>query len=444
MKTNKQKYLSILVVLIMIFTMIPNYALAVPDDGKSQQTQCTHVHTDTCTPKEATPGTPCDKACSEVDTEGKTVHSTDCSFKEATEAVTCEHFPGDNCSPKDSESELGKPESAPGLPEEPSKAPEFKDDTVAVIGNKEFKSLKAAFNEAYALGFEPITIHLVKSTTVSSTLVIPMLSDFTLATLPSQTENLTVTVDSASSSNFDEFFKVEPQGKFTINGNLTIDGSNCSSTISHNARFVTNHGNFNLVNGTLKTAYSGNGVTSCGDDAVFNMSGGTITGVTGRNYNGAVKVCCNGTFNLSGGQITKNSVSNIEGGAGVLLAGALEGSNMYASGGATFNMSGGEITHNQGWYAGGVLLYGQHPSKLCKMTMTGGLIGNNTAISTVPRVSSAGGGVYSLLNSQFTMLGGTISDNSVTGGGYGGGVATFDGFDHSNRAGFTMEGGTIT
>ena len=148
---------------------------------------------------------------------------------------------------------------------------------------------------------------------------------------------------------------------------------------------------------------------------------GTIThgtDSTGTTYNGCGVSMYSGTFNMYGGAITNNSCG-------------LSGGGVYVERG-TFNMSGGEISGNtSGEYGGGIELY-----KKSDFTMTGGSISQNKAEN-----GYYGGGIDVSSGSTFTMNGGTITGNtSYTGGGVYVGTAVEN---YGNNT-FNMNGGTIT
>lgn len=164
------------------------------------------------------------------------------------------------------------------------------------------------------------------------------------------------------------------------------------------------------------TTYNGCGVVVGG---TFNMYGGKITGNvrTGYETGGGVFVSY-GIFNMYDGEITNNSCGSSGGG-------------VYVERG-TFSMSGGEISGNtSGEYGGGIELY-----KKSDFTMTGGSISQNKAEN-----GYYGGGIDVSYGSTFTMNGGTITGNtSCTGGGVYVGTAVEN---YGNNT-FNMNGGTIT
>lgn len=164
------------------------------------------------------------------------------------------------------------------------------------------------------------------------------------------------------------------------------------------------------------TTYNGCGVVVGG---TFNMYGGNITGNvrTGSGNGGGVLVSY-GIFNMYDGKITNNSCGSSGGG-------------VYVDRG-TFNMSGGEISSNtSGESGGGIELYNKSD-----FTMTGGSISQNKAENDC----CYGGGIDVSYGSTFTMNGGNITANeSWKGGGVYVGEETSNG-----KNTFTMNGGTIT
>ena len=163
------------------------------------------------------------------------------------------------------------------------------------------------------------------------------------------------------------------------------------------------------------TTYNGCGVVV--GVGTFNMYGGKITNNSCGSSGGGVYVA-NGRFNMYDGKITNNSCGSSGGG-------------VYVDRG-TFNMSGGEISGNtSGEYGGGIELY-----KKSDFTMTGGSISQNKAEN-----GYYGGGIDVSYGSTFTMNGGTITGNtSCTGGGVYVGTAVEN---YGNNT-FNMNGGTIT
>jgi uncharacterized protein YjdB len=221
-----------------------------------------------------------------------------------------------------------------------------------------------------------------------------------------------------------------------ITGNSNSSYSYGSKSYTGGGVYVGDNGIFIMTGGTI----SGNTVTytadysSCAGGGVyvggqnspsFTMKGGTISGNTaiyigsnGRSYGGGVYVQKNAAFTMEGGTITKNTADS---GGGVNFGG---GNYPSGSGDPTFIMKGGTISENTAEIGGGV--YSEHGP----FTMESGTITKNAA-------GYGGGGVSSM--GIFTMKGGTISENTAgceEWGGTGGGVDVY--------GPFTMEGGFIT
>ena len=176
-------------------------------------------------------------------------------------------------------------------------------------------------------------------------------------------------------------------------------------------------GSGTITHGTDSTGTTYNGCGVSMYSGTFNMYGGAITNNSCGSSGGGVYVE-RGTFNMYGGAITNNSCG-------------LSGGGVYVERG-TFNMSGGEISGNtSGEYGGGIELY-----KKSDFTMTGGSISQNKAEN-----GYYGGGIDVSSGSTFTMNGGTITGNtSYTGGGVYVGTAVEN---YGNNT-FNMNGGTIT
>ena len=206
-----------------------------------------------------------------------------------------------------------------------------------------------------------------------------------------------------------------------LNGKTVQAGGDFDAiTIGNDVTFTltdcTNNGKITHVNGK-----KGRGVcmTDNNDyDATFNMYGGNIVGnATTADYQSGVGVLAHGTFNMYNGNISDNhgSVGWIHGG-GVQFTG-------------TFNMYNGIITGNSCTRGGGGVnadpgyIKGKYTAS--NFTMYDGIISNNTSSA------NPGGGMSA--NGDFTMHGGSITNNKAT---VGGGV--YGGYR------FTMTGGSIT
>ena len=283
--------------------------------------------------------------------------------------------------------------------------------------------------------------------------------------------------------------KDQPVFEVVSGGTLTLTdcGSAGKVTSAYNGGGVeVNGGEFNLYGGkiTKNTATNGGGVKVTGgtvnmyggeiadnkaagsaegtgngggvyvSGGTFNMRGGSITNNTtevsakGEGNGGGVYVHANGTFNLyDGGSITNNKANKY--GGGNKGGGVYVGS--YSQAG-TFHMYGGKITNNTATqYGGGVYVYegtfdmdegeisgnttsgpggGVRVSRVnCTFTMRGGEIKDNTA--------SSGGGVSVVDQGEFTMCGGSITNNKATGNGGGVSMNLVGKFTVSGKANIT-------
>ena len=225
-------------------------------------------------------------------------------------------------------------------------------------------------------------------------------------------------------------------GTFEMHGG-TIIGNNGGGVK------VENSGTFTMSGGAIKynKADNGGGVYFKGDE--FKLSGGEISNNKAANSGDANGggVCVEaGRFTMSdSAKITNNTVAagdrNSSYGGGVyfngnkflLSGGTISGNNVSGNAGrgggvyvknGTFTMSGGEISGNivspsntgNSGMGGGVYVYSG------TFNMSGGEISGNTATNKNGS-SGSGGGVYNF--SKFNMSGGTISGNTaaVSGGG---------------------------
>lgn len=209
----------------------------------------------------------------------------------------------------------------------------------------------------------------------------------------------------------EELFRVEKGASLTFDGDLTFEGGITTSN---------NKGNIVNVSGAfyLKRAV---------------LTSGTIKEC---DVSGAVLLTDGATFEMSGGVIEK---FNIDGSKSTLTAPVVVGSE------AVFHMTGGEIRNNRNTTAnnaaGGVLVYTWNNDPTATMTMSG------DAKITGNQSWAGGGGMYLVGNTDVTISGGTISYNAAKGK-HGGGVcvAGADGGSNGEKdiTKFTMNGGEIS
>ena len=192
-------------------------------------------------------------------------------------------------------------------------------------------------------------------------------------------------------------------------------------------------GRFEMTGGTIANNNSWDTMTDCGggvavrgENASFSMTGGKITGNTGR-CGGGVNIYGGASFEMTApAEISRNTanVHNAGWGGGV-----------YVEWGS-FLMHSGTISGNaaQNW-GGGIVVSGQAkdwvpiPDKLGTFLMEDGTISGNAA-------KQGGGGVdIDRSNAEFTMTGGRITNNTAKNGG---------GVNLEESANFIMTGGTIS
>ncbi|MBR6891429.1 MAG: leucine-rich repeat protein, partial [Clostridia bacterium] len=146
-----------------------------------------------------------------------------------------------------------------------------------------------------------------------------------------------------------------------------------------------------------------------------NMDGGEISGNTGV-YGGGIQICGSGAvFNMTGGRITGNrTIASKESYGGGVNVGS----------GATMNLSGGVVEKNEvygvnsavGGHGGGIAV-GADVSGMCqgaRLVMTGGKVDGNVS-------AESGGGIFVQTNCTANITAGQITNNTCNGGEYGGG-----------------------
>ena len=216
-------------------------------------------------------------------------------------------------------------------------------------------------------------------------------------------------------------FYVEFGKHLTIIGNgtgtLTLnDKSNGPQTLK-TLIMIGDTGYFTLgVGGILanNTADRGGAVYMTG--GTFTMEGGTIANNT-ADHGGAVYMA-GGTFTMKGGTIANNTATSESTGGGAV----------YMTGGI-FTMSGGTIANNTATSGFGGALSVDGSNNEVRITLSGtAKISNNTATN--------GGGVY-MTGGRFTMIGGTIANNTATSG--FGGALSVDG-SNNNVVDITLSG----
>ncbi|MBQ6342357.1 MAG: InlB B-repeat-containing protein [Anaerolineaceae bacterium] len=214
------------------------------------------------------------------------------------------------------------------------------------------------------------------------------------------------------------------EGGLTLTGNGKLTGG--SSSDKGGAVYL-NGGSLTLISGTITGNSSGRGGAVYAENkAVFTMEGGIISGNSGTSSGGAVYLNIGGSDTASGSSF-------------LMKGGTISGNSTTGSGGAvyanlsTFTMEGGAILGNTASSGGAVYLRGS--SGYASFTLKDGEISGNMA------ATGSGGAVYTDINSEFIMEGGTLSDNEAAQ--HGGAVYASDGRGTAATS-FTMKGGTIS
>lgn len=264
-------------------------------------------------------------------------------------------------------------------------------------------------------------------------------------------------------------FLVEEGARLTIDG-ITLDGGDVALQAGGHgiAALICCNGQLFMQSGVLTGAIvpgmNSGAVLVSGENAVFEMHGGTITRnhIAAKDVSGTVMVNRAAQFHLYAGSITGNictagSTASVT--AGVMVVSDYTGTPPNSE--ALFYMHGGEISENitsggSRASGGGVYLYGPDWSgegswsRYARMVMDGGVICGNSTVY-------GGGGVFAFGLASFTMNGGRIENNTATAG-MGGGVCVYDGLKDQGLndseiasysrayglAAFTMNGGAVT
>jgi len=214
------------------------------------------------------------------------------------------------------------------------------------------------------------------------------------------------------------YLRLQNGATLTVNGTVNARGAGDFGKGWVDGGLCTEDGSTTVINGsgTINLKSKGNllSIWGGGKGQKLTLDGVTLVGVA-DNDRSLVNVSEGGEFILKNGRITGNTNNDGCGGVGVWKA--------------TFTMEGGEISGNtsSGGGSGGGVAIGEGSVFILK---SGKITGNNN--------TSDGGGGVSVWKATFTMEGGEISGNTLSGGGSGGGVAIGEG------SVFTLKSGRIT
>lgn len=230
-------------------------------------------------------------------------------------------------------------------------------------------------------------------------------------------------------------FVVEPGGKLSLTGALTLGGWNNTGSILVNHGKTTIDGNVVIEKSTLEGDSMGV-IEDNGSSAELILENGTIQNHKIRGaLSASIRVTEGASFTMNGGTIQDNianTSSSDSSSPAVLLLGA-----------STFTMNGGSICNNSGQCGTAVYLTASSNAAKARFTMNGGTLSNNESRSYTPN-STPTGAVFVKYSAEFVLNNGTITGNCAHGGA-GGGVAVMDELPtEEHGTAFTMIGGTIS
>lgn len=235
--------------------------------------------------------------------------------------------------------------------------------------------------------------------------------------------------------NLANLFVVEEGGELSLTGALTLGGWNNTGSILVNHGKTTIDGNVVIEKSTLEGDSMGV-IEDNGSSAELILKNGTIQNHKIRSaHSASIRVTKGASFTMNGGTIQDNianTPSSDSSSPAVLLLGA-----------STFTMNGGSICNNSGQCGTAVYLTASSNAAKARFTMNGGTLSNNESRSYTPN-STPTGAVFVKYSAEFVLNNGTITGNCAHGGA-GGGVAVMDELPtEEHGTAFTMIGGTIS
>lgn len=249
------------------------------------------------------------------------------------------------------------------------------------------------------------------------------------------TANTNCNIFGNKDKNLTNLFVVEEGGELSLTGALTLGGWNNTGSILVNHGKTTIDGNVVIEKSTLE----GNDVgviEDNGSSAELILENGTIQNHKIRGaLSASIRVTEGASFTMNGGTIQDNianTPSSDSSSPAVLLLGA-----------STFTMNEGSICNNSGQCGTAVYLTASNNAAKACFTMNGGTLSNNESRSYTP-YSTPTGAVFVKYSAEFVLNNGTITGNCAHGGA-GGGVAVMDELPREEHGtAFTMIGGTIS
>lgn len=249
------------------------------------------------------------------------------------------------------------------------------------------------------------------------------------------TANANCNIFGNKDENVKNLFVVEPRGELSLTGALTLGGWNNTGSILVNHGKTTIDGNVVIEKSTLEGNDMGV-IEDNGSSAELILENGTIQNHKIRGaLSASIRVTEGASFTMNGGTIQDNianTASSDSSSPAVLLLGA-----------STFTMNGGSICNNSGQCGTAVYLTASSNAAKARFTMNGGTLSNNESRSYTP-YSTPTGAVFVKYSAEFVLNNGTITGNCAHGGA-GGGVAVMDELPtEEHGTAFTMIGGTIS
>lgn len=288
-------------------------------------------------------------------------------------------------------------------------------------------SLQQAVDQANG----PVTIEIEKNICLNAPVTIAKGKQVEITANANENYNLFGNKD----NNLTNLFVVEEGGELSLTGALTLGGWNNTGSI------LVNHGKTTIDGDVVieKSTLEGNDVgviEDNGSSAELILENGTIQNHKIRGARSAsIRVTEGASFTMNEGTIQDNianTSSSDSSSPAVLLLGA-----------STFTMNGGSICNNSGQCGTAVYLTASNNATKARFTMNGGTLSNNESRSYTP-YSTPTGAVFVKYSAEFVLNNGTITGNCAHGGA-GGGVAVMDELPtEEHGTAFTMIGGTIS
>ena len=330
------------------------------------------------------------------------------------------------------------PDTAPAEEETTTtdETPEDSTTYVAQIGDQQYETLEAAFNEATTGAvielLSDVEVTGINVTDKTITLNIGT-HTITAATTPGETNaifkvteegNLTVNgsgsiVNNNTTANY-HAFRVAEGGALTIGEGVTVTANQCCVFIRDKGSTLTTSGN---LTSSATFAIAGNGSKDWGGTTVT-IAGGSVSATNEDGF--AIYQPQSGTLNITGGTITANNPIGIKSGKLNISGGSIQATGTYHEVVETYgngiNPSGSAITiDSNGAYAGEV-----------KINITGGTISSENS----PAVREVGS------DDELVSIG--VSENAVLQSGVNGTSDIEIANDAAEDSKATVEGGSFS